>query len=172
MTFGSTQGRLWVESLPTARGVRFSGRTFCRFYISGDPRTCPSLAEIWATSDHAVDGHAHDSDEMLYVLSGAIEVNGQLVQPNEAVFIPRGESYRARVVSAEGGHVLRLAFPNAAAVPQPSDYDARMWPGGLTKDGFPDLGSDREGVESPQGGRDVQPAAARGGPGRHGNLDV
>jgi hypothetical protein len=57
---------------------------------------------------------------MLYVLSGAIEVNGQILRPNEAVFIPRGESYRARVVSDGGGHALRVAFPNPAAVPQPS----------------------------------------------------
>jgi hypothetical protein len=109
--------------------------------MAGDPRTLPTVGEIWATTDHAVDGHAHDSDEMLYVLQGSIEVNGRIVQSNEAVFIPRGESYQARVVSDGGSHVLHLEFPNAAAVRQPSEYDSRIWQGPLAKDGFPDVGS-------------------------------
>src|SRR5690242_5319403 len=99
MTFGSTQGQPWSETIPTERGAHFTGRTFCRFHIVGDPRTVPAVGEIWATAEHAVEGHAHDTDEFLYVLRGAIEVNGRLLQANEAVFIPRGDSYHARVVS-------------------------------------------------------------------------
>jgi mannose-6-phosphate isomerase-like protein (cupin superfamily) len=162
MTFCSPQGRPWMETLPTQRGARFTGRTFCRFHLSGDSRTLPSVAEIWATSDHAVDEHAHDSDEMLCILSGTIEVNGQILRLNEAVFIPRGETYRARVVSAEGGHVLRVAFPNAAAVPEPAEYDARPWPGPLTQAGFPDLGNVREEVEPRPDGRGAEPTVADG----------
>src|SRR4051794_1872336 len=108
MTFGATGNQPWTETLPTPRGAQFTGRTFCRFHMTGDPRTVPAVAEIWATSDPAVEGHAHDSDELLYVLRGAIEVNGRSLRTNEMVFIPRGDSYRARVVSSEGSHVLRL----------------------------------------------------------------
>jgi mannose-6-phosphate isomerase-like protein (cupin superfamily) len=142
MKFGATVGQPWSETLPTARGARFVGRTFCRFHLSGDPATIPAVAEIWATSDHTVDGHAHDSDEMLYVLSGAIEVNGRTLRANDVVFIPRGDSYRARVVSSEGSHVLRVAFPNADASPYTPEYDSRIWSGSLTKDGFPDLSAE------------------------------
>jgi mannose-6-phosphate isomerase-like protein (cupin superfamily) len=99
------------------------------------------VAEIWATSDHAVEGHAHDSDEMLYVLSGSIEVNGRTLAPNEVVVIPRGDSYRARVVSEEGSHILRVAFSSDQDGSEPQEYDAKRWTGPLTDTGFPDVKS-------------------------------
>lgn len=139
MTFGATKGQPWSETLPTARGASFSGRTFCRFHVVGRSSSEPTIAEIWATSDHAVEGHAHDSDEMLYVLSGAIEVNGRMLEANGVVFIPRGDSYRARVVSAEGSHILRVAFSSENDRSGPQEYDARRWTGPLTENGFPDL---------------------------------
>ena len=114
MIFGTTKGMAWSETLPTARGAPFTGRTFCRCHLPGDQETVPSMHEIWATSEHAVEGHAHDSNELLYVLKGVIEVNGQTLERNEVVFIPRGTSYRARVLSVEGAHVLRIGFANAA----------------------------------------------------------
>src|SRR5215213_2526276 len=77
MTFGTTEGKPWVEALPAERGSMFTGRTFSRFHIVGDGGALPTVCEIWATSDHAVKSHAHGSSELLYVLSGAIEVNGR-----------------------------------------------------------------------------------------------
>jgi quercetin dioxygenase-like cupin family protein len=141
MIFGTTEGQPWSETLPTARGAAFTGRTFCRFPIPGGSPSVPSVAEIWATADHAVEGHAHDADEMLYVLKGIIEVNGHTLRAGGTVFIPRGDSYRARVVSKEGSHVLRVAFPSAADRAHPPEYDSRIWSGPLTADGFPDLGT-------------------------------
>jgi hypothetical protein len=83
---------------------------------------------------------------MLYVLSGAIEVNGRTVRANGVVFIPRGDSYRARVVSSGGSHVLRVAFRVAADPAHPPEYDSRTWTGPLTDGGFPDPGGvDRRG---------------------------
>src|SRR5437763_1356102 len=113
MTFGKTVDKPWVEAIPTARGDGFTGRTFSRFHIIGD-RAVPQVCEIWATSDHSVNSHAHDADELLYVLSGTIEVNGQKLEANEVVFIPRGSAYSARVLSEEGSHVLRVEFPDTA----------------------------------------------------------
>jgi len=141
VTFGATKGQPWSETLPTSRGASFTGRTFCRFHVAGRSSSEPTIAEIWATSDHAVEGHAHDSDEMLYVLSGAIEVNGRTLASNEVVFIPRGDSYRARVVSDDGSHILRVAFSSDHNRSEPQEYDARRWTGPLTDDGFPDLRS-------------------------------
>ena len=139
MTIGTTKGQPWSETLATSRGASFTGRTFCRFHVVGRSSAEPTVAEIWATSDHAVEGHAHDSDEMLYVLSGAIEVNGRTLANNEVVFIPRGDSYRARVVSEEGSHILRVAFSSDDDRLRPQEYDARKWTGPLTKTGFPDI---------------------------------
>lgn len=85
MTFGTTEGRPWVEALPTQPG-RFTGRTFSRFHIVDADGSVPTVGEIWATSDHAVESHAHDADELLYVLSGAIAVNGRRLRSNEVVF--------------------------------------------------------------------------------------
>lgn len=112
------------------------------------------IGEIWATADHAVEGHAHEADEMLYVLSGAIEVNGRTLRANEVVHIPGGSAYTARVASPEGAHVLRVEFPRATACAAageashqqdaPPEYDARPWTGPLTKGGFPDLGEVNE----------------------------
>src|SRR5262245_320098 len=136
MTFGTTDGQTWSETLPTGRGAHFTGRTFCRFHIPGTPGKTPSVAEIWATPDHAVEGHAHDADEMLYVLSGAIEVNGRALRANDVVFIPRGDSYRARAISAEGSHVLRVAFPGADDRPGAPEYGSRVWSGRLTASGL------------------------------------
>jgi quercetin dioxygenase-like cupin family protein len=140
MTFGATKDKPWSETLPTSRGASFTGRTFCRFHMTGRSGSEPSIAEIWATRDHAVEGHAHDSDEMLYVLSGAIEVNGKTLGANEVVFIPRGDTYRAQVVSDDGSHVLRVAFSGGDDPSHPPEYDARPWSGPLTDDGFPDVG--------------------------------
>jgi len=75
MVVGTTQGKQWTETLPTDRGAHFTGRTFFRLHILAEG--LPVIGEIWATSDHAVNGHSHEADEMLYVLNGAIEVNGQ-----------------------------------------------------------------------------------------------
>ena len=108
MVIGTTQGKQWTKTLPTDRGARFSGRTFFRLHMLGEG--LPVVAEIWATSDHAVDGHSHDAAEMLYVLNGTIEVNGQTLGKNELAFIPAGSHYTARIVSDGGSHVLRIAF--------------------------------------------------------------
>ena len=140
MTFGTTVGKTWTEALPTRRGAQFTGRTFSRFHIVSDSGAVSSVGEIWATSDHAVESHAHDSDELLYVLSGAIEVNGQKLGINDVVFIPKGTSYSARVLADEGSHILRIDMANADRHAEVSEYDARDWEGPLTNEGVPHLG--------------------------------
>src|SRR5215211_1457339 len=87
VTFGTTKDQPWVEALPTRRR-RFTGRTFSRFHIVNAGDSVPTVGDIWATSDHAVEAHAHDADELLYVLSGAIAVNGRRLGSNEVVLIP------------------------------------------------------------------------------------
>src|SRR5262245_28010213 len=114
MTFGTTVGKQWVEAIPTERSPSFTGRTFSRLHMLGNTDGAPFVGEIWATSDHSVESHAHESDEMLYVLSGTIEVNRHRLEANEIVFIPRGSAYQARVLSKEGSHILRLEMPNAS----------------------------------------------------------
>ena len=140
MTFGMTEGKLWVEALPTARGS-FSGRTFSRFHIAGADSTVPTVGEIWATSDHAVESHAHDADELLYVLSGAIAINGRQLASNEVVFIPRDSAYSARVISDEGARVLRIELPSGTRTVGEADYEARVWRGPVTDEGIPDTAS-------------------------------
>ena len=139
MTFGTTEGKPWIEALPTERGT-FTGRTFSRFHLVDDRGAVPMVGEIWATSDHAVESHAHDADELLYVLRGAIAVNGRRLGSNEVVFIPRGTSYRARVLTNEGARVLRIELPKAAGREEGAEYEARVWQGPLTDDGVPQLG--------------------------------
>jgi mannose-6-phosphate isomerase-like protein (cupin superfamily) len=141
MTFGTTEGKLWIEALPTARG-QFTGRTFSRFHIAGAGSTVPSVGEIWVTSDHSVEAHAHDADELLYVLNGAIEINGRRLGPNEVVFIPRGAAYSARVTSEEGAHVLRVELPGGSRDVEGAEYEARVWRGPITDDGMPQLTTD------------------------------
>ena len=138
MTFGTTEGKQWVEALPTARGA-FTGRTFSRFHVIGGNGSTPTIGEIWATSDHSVESHAHDADELLYVLSGAVEINGQRLGSNEVVFIPKGTAYGARVLSDEGARVLRIELPSAVGRSVGSEYDAKVWQGPLTDDGVPRL---------------------------------
>ena len=140
MTFGTTEGKRWVEALPTEQGT-FKGRTFSRFHLAGAGGSVPSVCEIWATSDHAVESHAHDADELFYVLSGAIEINGQKLGAGEVVFIPRGTSYGARVLTDGGAHVLRIQLPNGDGRNDGGEYDARVWQGLLTDDGLPQLGT-------------------------------
>jgi mannose-6-phosphate isomerase-like protein (cupin superfamily) len=144
MTFGTTEGQPWVEALPTEGGSRFTGRTFSRFHMVGNGGALPTICEIWATSDHCVEGHAHDSSELLYVLTGAIEVNGRRLEANEVVFIPAGSSYSARVLGDEGSHVLRVELPNGGRRTEASEYDARVWSGPLTSDGFPEVQGERK----------------------------
>ena len=140
MTFGTTADKPWFETLPTERGASFTGRTFSRFHIIGDGRETPTVGEIWANSDHAVKAHAHDSDELLYVLSGAIEVNGRRLEANDVVYIPSGAAYNARVLSDEGSRVLRIELPKANSRRGEPEYDAKIWLGPLTKEGTPNLG--------------------------------
>jgi redox-sensitive bicupin YhaK (pirin superfamily) len=138
MTIGTTRSKTWTETLPTERGARFEGRTFFRLLMAG--KSLPSIAEIWATAEHAVEGHSHDASELLYVLSGAIEVNGRTVSQNEVAFIPSGSHYTARVLSSQGSHVLRVEFPHDETQDEPApEYDMRPWSGPLGNDGFPDL---------------------------------
>ena len=137
MTFGTTEGQPWIEALPTQRG-KFSGRTFSRFHIVNAGNLVPTVGEIWATSDHAVESHAHHADELLYVLSGAIAVNGRRLGSNGVVFIPRGSSYSAQVLTDEGAHVLRIELP-AATRDTGTEYEARVWQGPLTVDGIPQV---------------------------------
>jgi mannose-6-phosphate isomerase-like protein (cupin superfamily) len=136
MTVGSTRGKPWTEALPTERGARFRGRTFSRFHIVGRDGA-PTVGEIWATGEHAVEAHAHESDELFYVLSGAIEIGGHLLRRNDVAFIPGGTAYAARVVSPEGGRVLRIELPIRNPRRDPPEYDARVWTGPLTDDGVP-----------------------------------
>lgn len=138
MTFGTTESKPWVEALPTKEAT-FTGRTFSRFHIIGASGSVPTVGEIWATSDHAVNAHAHEADELLYVLSGVIAVNGQRLGPNEVVFIPRGASYSARVLTGDGARVLRVELPNATRGSEGAEYDARIWQGPLRDDGVPQL---------------------------------
>src|SRR5215217_6452113 len=128
MTFGTTEGKLWVEALPTERGT-FTGRTFSRFHIVSSGGAVPTVGEIWATPDHAVEAHAHGSDELLYVLSGAIEVNGRRLGKNDVVFIPRGAAYGARVLGDEGSRVLRIELPSVNNGAEISEYEAKIWRG-------------------------------------------
>jgi len=139
MTFGTTEAKQWVEALPTERGT-FTGRTFSRFHIVGTGSSVPTVCEIWATSDHAVESHAHDADELLYVLSGVIEVNGRRLGPNEVVFIPSGAHYSARVLTDEGARVLRVELPHDAGRSEGAEYTVRVWQGPLTDNGVPYLG--------------------------------
>jgi quercetin dioxygenase-like cupin family protein len=148
MTFGTTKRKPWIEALPTDRSAPFTGRTFSRFHIDGNGGTVPTVGEIWATSDHAVETHAHDSDELLYVLSGAIEVNGQRMGANEVVFIPKGTPYSARILTAEGSRVLRVEVPHAGSRAEEPEYEARVWTGPLTEDGVPHLGAGRRAKET------------------------
>ena len=142
MTFGTTEGKHWVEALPTARG-EFTGRTFSRFHIVDAGGNLPSVGEVWATSNHSVESHAHDADELLYVLSGAIEINGRRLGANEVVFIPRGTAYSARVIAAEGAHVLRVELPGGSRDVEPAEYEAKVWRGPLTAAGIPQLTTER-----------------------------
>ena len=142
MTFGTTKAKPWVEALPTEHGASFKGRTFSRFHLVGVGGAAPTVGEIWATSDHAVEAHAHNSDELFYVLSGAIEINGRRLEADDVVFIPRGSRYSARVVSDEGSRVLRVELPNLDARAESPEYDARIWQGALTEEGVPHLGAD------------------------------
>ena len=138
MTFGTTEGQPWVEALPTELG-RFTGRTFSRFHVVNAGGSVPTVGEIWATSDHAVEAHAHDADELLYVMSGAIAVNDRRLGSNEVAFIPRGASYSAQILSDEGARVLRIELPNTAGRDEETEYEARVWRGPLTDDGVPQL---------------------------------
>ena len=136
MTFGTTESKPWVEALPTER-AGFAGRTFSLFHIVNAGDSVPTVGEIWATSDHAVEAHAHDADELLYVLSGAIAVNGRRLGVNEVVFIPRGAAYGAQVLTGEGARVLRIELPNAGG--HDPGYEARVLRGLLTDDGVTQL---------------------------------
>jgi mannose-6-phosphate isomerase-like protein (cupin superfamily) len=138
MTFGTAEGKPWVEALPTERGT-FSGRTFSRFHIVSGDGSAPTVGEIWATRDHAVESHAHDADELLYVLSGAIEIDGRRLGQNEVAYIPRGSSYGARVLTDEGARVLRVELPNAGGRVEGAEYEAKVWRGPLTDGGVPRL---------------------------------
>jgi mannose-6-phosphate isomerase-like protein (cupin superfamily) len=138
MTFGTTASKPWVEALPTPHAT-FSGRTFSRFHIVESIGSVPTVGEIWATSDHTVEPHAHDTDELLYVLAGAILINERRVEANEVVFIPRGATYSARVLTAEGAHVLRIAMPGGRDGGEVGDYEPRVSRGPLTSEGVPQL---------------------------------
>jgi mannose-6-phosphate isomerase-like protein (cupin superfamily) len=140
---GSTGGQPWVEAVPT-RDSSFAGRTFSRWHLVGGNGDAPNVAEIWATGDHDVSAHAHDVDEILYVLRGAIEVNGRTLTKNDVAFIPRGSSYRARVVTPEGSHVLRVEFPQPRERAAANEYGAKVWRGPLTAEGVPDVGDSDE----------------------------
>ena len=140
MTFGTTENKPWVEALPTEHG-EFTGRTFSRFHVVGGSDSIPTVCEIWATSDHAVEAHAHNADELLYVVTGVISLNNQVLKSNGVVFIPRGASYRARVLSDGGAHVLRIELPNAGNATGDAEYEVRVWTGPLTESGMPDLSS-------------------------------
>jgi hypothetical protein len=143
MRYGTTEGKPWIETLPTQRGAPFTGRTFSRIHILASGGSVPTVGEIWADSDHAVESHAHGTDELLYVLRGAIEVNGRRVGRNELVFIASGEAYSARVISEEGSHVLRIVMGNGERGEEDPEYDGRTWEGTLTEEGFPELGMGR-----------------------------
>jgi mannose-6-phosphate isomerase-like protein (cupin superfamily) len=142
MTFGTTKGRPWVEALPAERGAVFTGRTFSRFHIVGNGGEVPAICEIWATSDHAVESHAHDSGELLYVVSGAIEINGRRLEANDVVYIPPGTYYNARVLTDEGSHVLRVELQSDNNRAEVQEYEARIWNGPLTANGYPELRDD------------------------------
>lgn len=136
---GTTEGAPWSETLATAHGAAFTGRSFSRCHLPGDMQGVPTVHEIWATSEHAVEGHAHGGAELLYVLTGEIEVSGQTLGVNELAFIPGGVSYTARVRSRDGCHVLRVAFPGPDVSACEPEYAARVWSGPVTTSGFPDL---------------------------------
>jgi mannose-6-phosphate isomerase-like protein (cupin superfamily) len=140
--YGTTKQRPWIEAIPTSRHG-FSGRTFSRFQLASGEPGVPNVAEIWASSGHAAAAHAHDSDEVLYVLSGAIEIDGRRLEANDVAFIPAGTAYDARVVSADGSHVLRIELRGAAAGAAEAEYEARTWRGPLTAAGLPDLSERR-----------------------------
>lgn len=140
MTFGTTQRKEWVEAIPKDESS-FAGRTFSRFHIYDADRNVPTVGEIWATSDHSVQSHAHDADELLYVLSGVIIINGCNLGPNEVVFIPKGESYGARVITSDGARVLRIELPANGRATAESEYEAKVWRGPLTDEETPDLKS-------------------------------
>ena len=139
MTYGSTAHKPWIEAIPIDGRSSFSGRTFSRFHLLPGPSSAaPAVAEIWATSDHRVEAHAHDSDELMYVVSGAIEVGGRRLDENDVVFIPGGTRYDARVLSHPGARVLRIELPNARTGDEEPEYRARAWSGALTSGGLPD----------------------------------
>lgn len=143
MTFGSVSGKPWVEALPR-RGAGFAGRTFSRIHITGDGNSIPTVGEIWASPDHEVGSHAHEAPELLYVLSGEIEINDRRLCPGDTVFLPGRTEYRARVLSDGGARVLRIELPGADAAGRGPGYGSRVWTGRLTEEGLPDL---RPGAE-------------------------
>jgi mannose-6-phosphate isomerase-like protein (cupin superfamily) len=140
ITIGTTKGQPWIEAIPTAHHS-FEGRTFSRFHLAGDDRV-PGVAELWVTPDHSVDAHAHDVDELFYVLSGSIEINGKRLDANDTVFIPRGTPYDARVLEESGSRVLRIALSSQRRDEGVPEYEAKLWRGPLTEDGLPDLSSE------------------------------
>jgi hypothetical protein len=71
----------------TEQGTFFTRRAFSRFRLVGNSVAIPLVCEIWAPAAHAVRGHGHAADEMLYVLCGASEINGQRVGVNAIAFI-------------------------------------------------------------------------------------
>jgi mannose-6-phosphate isomerase-like protein (cupin superfamily) len=147
MTIGSTREKPWIEALPTERGAHFSGRTFSRFHLvgAGGDAGAPVVGEIWATGEHAVEPHAHECDELFYVVSGAIEIDGRLLRENDVAFLPGGTAYAARVASPEGSRVLRIELPSRGwGRPDRQEYDARIWTGPLTEDGVPRVDEETE----------------------------
>ena len=93
-----------------------------------------------------MESHAHDSDELLYVLSGAIDIDGRRLEAGGVVYIPRGTSYSARVSSDAGSRVLRIEFPNGSGRAREAEYDARPWLGPLTEEGVPNRNGSSEGI--------------------------
>jgi mannose-6-phosphate isomerase-like protein (cupin superfamily) len=137
ITFGTTKGAPWVEAISNDAHP-FTGRTFSRFHLVHRDGRGPNVGEIWATADHVVEAHAHGTDELLYVLSGAVMIDGRRLEAGEVAWIRAGTAYGARVLSAGGSHVLRIELPTPNASPEAAEYEAEVWRGPVTATGLPD----------------------------------
>jgi hypothetical protein len=77
-----------------------------RVYFEGDAHS-PSLVEVRASPDKPATAHAHETDEIVYVLEGELVIGRRVFGPESAVFIPANTLYSFRV-GPEGVRYLNM----------------------------------------------------------------
>jgi mannose-6-phosphate isomerase-like protein (cupin superfamily) len=84
-----------VEKVPTGQGMT-------KFLVEHPDRDGPNIMiRYWgAKTDLPI--HAHDANELFYILSGEVELDGKLYGPGTCLFVPKGVPYGPiRVPSGE-----------------------------------------------------------------------